>query len=212
MRTFKLLVGATFTLVSLMPSQGPAAEPGGDYPAAATQDAATDDATMAQWKRRDEARDWIAEELAKHQVVIPADNKGLVGKGQGSTYGSVTPEDVKVVATRDVQIGRGRLAHLSQRRSTREHDRRLLRYVPSRRIEHPPRDLSEISGPARAGRAAARHDQLVHRESGAREAACAGFPRDARVGDLHLCPAQGRASGVRKALGTATLFFNLAPR
>ena len=96
MRTFKLLVGATFTLVSLISSQGRAAEPGGgnDYPAAANP--GTDDAAMAQWKRRGEARDWMAEELAKHKVVIPTDNKGLIGKGQGSTYGSVTPEDVNV--------------------------------------------------------------------------------------------------------------------
>ena len=98
MRTFNFLVGAAFTLVSLMSSQGRAAEPGGDngYPAATKQDPGSDDAAMAQWKRRGEARDWMAEELAKHKVMIPADNKGLIGKGQGSTYGSVTPEDVNV--------------------------------------------------------------------------------------------------------------------
>ena len=38
MRTFKLLVGAIFTLVSLMSSQAWAAEPGGDYPAATQQE------------------------------------------------------------------------------------------------------------------------------------------------------------------------------
>ncbi|MGH8467995.1 MAG: c-type cytochrome [Gammaproteobacteria bacterium] len=98
MRTFKLLVGATFILVSLMSSPGRAAEPGGDngYPAATQQDPGIDEAAMAQWKRRGEEPDWMAEELAKHKVVVPADNKGLIGKSQGSTYGSVTPEDVKV--------------------------------------------------------------------------------------------------------------------
>ncbi|MGH8478574.1 MAG: c-type cytochrome [Gammaproteobacteria bacterium] len=55
-----------------------------------------DDAAMAQWKRRGEDQAWMAEELAKHKVATPADNSGLIGKGQGATYGSVTREDVNV--------------------------------------------------------------------------------------------------------------------
>ncbi len=98
MRTFKLLVGAGFVVTLLLSSQGRTEQPSGGkgYTAPAGQDPAIDDAAMAQWKRRGEARDWMAEELAKHKVVVPADNKGLIGKGQGSTYGSVTPEDVNV--------------------------------------------------------------------------------------------------------------------
>ncbi|MGH8562795.1 MAG: c-type cytochrome [Gammaproteobacteria bacterium] len=55
-----------------------------------------DDAAMAQWKRRGEGPDWMAEELAKHKVLTPAPNDGLIGKGQGATSGSITREDVKV--------------------------------------------------------------------------------------------------------------------
>ena len=119
MRTFKFLVGAGFTLMWLILSQGRAEQPGGgnDYPAATKQDPGTDDAAMAQWKRRGEARDWMAAELAKHKVVIPADNKGLIGKGQGSTYGSVTPEDVNVwqQETYELAVEGSRIFHSADR-------------------------------------------------------------------------------------------------
>ena len=51
---------------------------------------------MAQWSRRGEADDWMAQELAKHKVVTPTNNSDLIGKGQGSTYGMITPQDVKI--------------------------------------------------------------------------------------------------------------------
>ena len=48
------------------------------------------------WKRRGEEPDWMAEELSKHKVLTPAPNEGLIGKGQGAIYGSITREDVNV--------------------------------------------------------------------------------------------------------------------
>ena len=67
--------------------------------------------------------------------------------------------------------GRARLAGVPQRRRARQHDRRLVRHVPSPRRQHAPGDVSQVPAPARPRRAAARHDQLVHRASGARHAA-----------------------------------------
>ncbi|ADE14930.1 hypothetical protein Nhal_1809 [Nitrosococcus halophilus Nc 4] len=51
-------------------------------------------ATMGQWQRQAEYPHWMAEELAKHQVTKPVDNQELVGKGQGSSYGRITEQDV----------------------------------------------------------------------------------------------------------------------
>ena len=48
---------------------------------------------------------------------------------------------------------------------------RLVRHVPPARRQHAPRDLPEVPGAARPRRAAARHDQLVHRAPRARQAA-----------------------------------------
>jgi cytochrome c len=56
--------------------------------------ATVDPANMAQWARARREPDWMAKELEKHKVEEPADNADLVGKGQGSTYGKVTPQDV----------------------------------------------------------------------------------------------------------------------
>ncbi|MCH9826254.1 MAG: hypothetical protein K0U79_00780 [Gammaproteobacteria bacterium] len=52
------------------------------------------DALMAQWKAKHPQQDWVEIENEKHDVVPPADNSGLVGNGQGSTYGRVTAQDV----------------------------------------------------------------------------------------------------------------------
>ena len=50
---------------------------------------------MDQWKRANpNAKAWIEEERAKHAIVEPADNSGLVGRGQGATYGQISPQDV----------------------------------------------------------------------------------------------------------------------
>jgi thiosulfate dehydrogenase len=55
-------------------------------------------ALMAQWKNKNPAvaKDWMAEENEKHEVVPPADNSKLIGSGQGSTYGQVTAQAVEV--------------------------------------------------------------------------------------------------------------------
>jgi thiosulfate dehydrogenase len=54
------------------------------------------DALMAQWKEANPGNDWVQAEVEAHQVVTPADNSNLVGTGQSSTYGTVTPQDVQV--------------------------------------------------------------------------------------------------------------------
>jgi thiosulfate dehydrogenase len=54
------------------------------------------DALMAQWKAKNPNKDWVAGEVAAHQVVLPEDNSKVVGTGQSSTYGAVTKQDVQV--------------------------------------------------------------------------------------------------------------------
>ncbi|WP_205527276.1 c-type cytochrome [Solimonas sp. K1W22B-7] len=52
------------------------------------------DGLMTQWKAKNPEKDWVAVENEKHEVVPPASNSKLVGSGQGSTYGQITPLDV----------------------------------------------------------------------------------------------------------------------
>ena len=54
------------------------------------------DSLMAQWKATNPDTHWVQGEVEAHQVVTPADNSKLVGTGQSSTYGTVTPQDVQV--------------------------------------------------------------------------------------------------------------------
>jgi thiosulfate dehydrogenase len=54
------------------------------------------DALMAQWKEGNPNSNWEQAEVEAHQVVAPADNSKLIGTGQSSTYGTVTPQDVQV--------------------------------------------------------------------------------------------------------------------
>jgi cytochrome c len=54
------------------------------------------DALMAQWKAKNPNKDWVAGEVAAHQVVPPEENFKVVGTGQSSTYGAVTQRDVQV--------------------------------------------------------------------------------------------------------------------
>lgn len=54
------------------------------------------DALMAQWKEANPGSNWVEAEVEAHQIVTPADNTKLIGTGQSSTYGTVTPQDVQV--------------------------------------------------------------------------------------------------------------------
>jgi hypothetical protein len=52
-------------------------------------------ALMDQWKRTNpDAKAWMEEERSKHTIVDPADNSGLVGRGQGAIYGEISAQDV----------------------------------------------------------------------------------------------------------------------
>ena len=51
-------------------------------------------AIMAQWQRMHPESDWVAEQHARHVIKPPADNAGLVGRGQGATSGQITAADV----------------------------------------------------------------------------------------------------------------------
>ncbi len=98
MRTMKPFVFATLAVLIAAYGQGNAEQVRAETPKGeetpSTTEPGIDDSAMAQWKRRGETPGWMAEELAKHKVATPADNSGLIGKGQGATYGSVTREDV----------------------------------------------------------------------------------------------------------------------
>jgi len=57
---------------------------------------AISDALMAQWQRAHPDSNWVKEELERHELVEPANNDALVGRGQGATYGAITKEDVLI--------------------------------------------------------------------------------------------------------------------
>jgi thiosulfate dehydrogenase len=49
---------------------------------------------MAQWKRKHPETDWVEQERDKHMIMPPYDNRELIGRGQGQTYGAITKLDV----------------------------------------------------------------------------------------------------------------------
>ena len=49
---------------------------------------------MAQWRREHPDAEWIVAEREKHTIKDPADNKALIGRTQGQTYGQITDRDV----------------------------------------------------------------------------------------------------------------------
>ncbi len=53
------------------------------------------DALMSQWRQKNPERDWVKDELEKHELVQPADNSRLIGRGQGQTYGQISKRDVE---------------------------------------------------------------------------------------------------------------------
>jgi thiosulfate dehydrogenase len=62
----------------------------------ASQGQALADALLSQWKSAHPDAAWVDEETEKHEIVRPADNRGLVGKGQGGTYNDITAADVAI--------------------------------------------------------------------------------------------------------------------
>jgi hypothetical protein len=52
------------------------------------------EALMAQWREANPNTGWVEEELAAHELVMPADNRALIGRGQGATYSQISAEDV----------------------------------------------------------------------------------------------------------------------
>jgi cytochrome c len=52
------------------------------------------DELMAQWQRQHPEATWITAEREKHAIVEPADNKDVIGRTQGQTYGRITERDV----------------------------------------------------------------------------------------------------------------------
>ena len=67
-----------------------------DTPKNAAEGQKIADSLMAQWKTKHPENRWVAEEVEAHQVVPPEQNSGHVGNGQGSTYGAVSAQDVRV--------------------------------------------------------------------------------------------------------------------
>jgi thiosulfate dehydrogenase len=67
-----------------------------DTPKTAAEGQKIADSLMAQWKTKHPDNRWVAEEVEAHQVVPPEQNSAHVGNGQGSTYGAVSSQDVRV--------------------------------------------------------------------------------------------------------------------
>jgi thiosulfate dehydrogenase len=67
-----------------------------DAPTTRAEGQKISDALMAQWKEANPGSNWVQAEVEAHQIVTPADNSKLIGTGQSSTYGTVTPQDVQV--------------------------------------------------------------------------------------------------------------------
>jgi cytochrome c553 len=67
-----------------------------DTPKTAAEGQKIADSLMAQWKTKHPDNRWVAEEVEAHQVVPPEQNSAHVGNGQGSTYGAVSSQDVRI--------------------------------------------------------------------------------------------------------------------
>lgn len=59
---------------------------------------------MAQWLEKNPDSGWVKEELEKHELKMPADNSGLIGRGQGATYAAISAEDVLVWQNETVKL------------------------------------------------------------------------------------------------------------
>jgi thiosulfate dehydrogenase len=80
------------TVVTLCDNKTTTTTPSG--PKTREEGQAIADALMSQWRQTNPDRDWVKDELEKHELVQPADNSALVGRGQGQTYGQITKQDV----------------------------------------------------------------------------------------------------------------------
>jgi len=67
-----------------------------DQPRTAENGAKIASALMAQWLEKNPDSGWVKDELERHELVAPADNRDLVGRGQGATYSAITSEDLLV--------------------------------------------------------------------------------------------------------------------
>jgi thiosulfate dehydrogenase len=67
-----------------------------DLPKTRAEGQKISDSLMAQWKASNPNNSWMQDEIEAHQITVPADNTRLIGTGQSSTYGTVTPQDVQV--------------------------------------------------------------------------------------------------------------------
>jgi thiosulfate dehydrogenase len=75
-----------------------------DQPKTAENGAKIAQSLMAQWLEKNPDSGWVKEELEKHELKMPADNSGLVGRGQGATYAAITAEDVLVWKNETVKL------------------------------------------------------------------------------------------------------------
>ena len=139
-----------------------------------TQAQAVSDGLMAKWKREHPGDRWeVAQASPAGRKGLDRDDVGRPGPCGGAFAGGPTGRHLRKLSasrlqgleSRDRQVRRRGQEHLSRRQGARQHYRNKLRHVPSRRLQHASRDLSQVPGPASASRATARYDRLVHRES-----------------------------------------------
>jgi thiosulfate dehydrogenase len=81
--------------VELSGGENASETPADEQPAGETGQARAD-ALLSQWKSAHPDAEWVDEETEKHEVMRPADNSGLVAKGQGGTYSDITAADVAI--------------------------------------------------------------------------------------------------------------------
>jgi thiosulfate dehydrogenase len=108
-----MLAAATADSQSTSPPQSPASaargsktvklcdnkttvEVANDAPKTRAEGQKISDALMAQWKEANPNNNWVQAEVEAHQIVTPADNSKLIGTGQSSSYGAVSPQDVQI--------------------------------------------------------------------------------------------------------------------
>ncbi len=114
-------------------------------------------------------------DVSKSSSTVPSTEAGakLPAKGlqQGDTYASFTDRDYKVWKNEtDNFVAEGKKIFHSDKELGGTIGVSCDMCHPGR-VEYASRDLSEVPGPAAEGGAAARHDRLVHRESGQRQGA-----------------------------------------